>query len=75
METHTETLTTTVVTAIADELGASPTELKPLYSVVDTDALDRLFRPGTRGSITFDYYGCTITVDHDGAVEVAPNDA
>lgn len=65
-----------VVDAVADEKGADPTELEPLYYTIDPDALDRLFvadseqssRPVTR--LSFTYADHRIVVAHNCTVEV-----
>jgi hypothetical protein len=50
--------------------------LDPLYSVVDPDALDAMFRPGrTDGSgavsrVSFPYHGHDVTVHGEGRVDV-----
>jgi hypothetical protein len=60
--------------ADADSGDRGPSE--PLYSVVDLDALDSLFRPGSTGHgrdagrVTFSYQGYDITVYSDGQVAV-----
>jgi len=48
--------------------GRSPDCLDPLYTAVDPDALDTLFRPGSLGRVTFHYHGYEVTVDSDGRV-------
>ncbi len=65
-----QTIGEAVVEAVAAEEGVTPSQLsKPLYSVVDSDALDSLFR-STSGSITFRYYGYEITVDAADRIEL-----
>lgn len=60
----------TVLAAVADYKGTDVFELDPpLYDALDPDALDSLFR-GSQGSVRFDYWGCTVTVSHDGVVTV-----
>lgn len=59
-----------VVEAVAAAEGVTPSQLsKPLYSVVDPDALDSLFH-STSGSVTFRYYGYEITVDATDQIEL-----
>ena len=61
-----------IVEAVARAEGADPTSLVvPLADVIDTDALDALFRDGA-GRVTFSYYGYTVTVTHAGEVSVEP---
>jgi hypothetical protein len=67
-----------VVEAVADEKSISPAEVsKPLYDVIDTDALNRLVeRPlatGTTGvDLRFEYLECAVSVltRDDGEVSV-----
>lgn len=54
-----------------------PVELEPpLHDVVDVDALESLFGGGPTshdaftGSVSFDYRGYTVTVDHEGTIDV-----
>ncbi|WP_436931461.1 HalOD1 output domain-containing protein [Halosimplex halobium] len=68
-----------VVRRVADREGVDPGELAtPLYSVVDPEALDALFRPGdadalaARGAVHFEYLGYEVRVDADGDVAVTP---
>lgn len=64
-----------VVHSVAAVEGCSPLELAPLSTVVDPDALDRLFGPTVEGShgdgvITFDYHGYEVTLHSYGVVAV-----
>ncbi|WP_158058713.1 HalOD1 output domain-containing protein [Halorussus halophilus] len=60
-----------VVDAVAAEEGVSPHELaKPLYEVVNTDALNDFFAGPTDGGsapiqITFEYHGYEVSVESD----------
>lgn len=64
-----------VITAVAEETGNDPTEVGPLYHVIDPDALDRLFA-ATRGNgrnqghVEFVFAGCDVVVSGEGQVEV-----
>ncbi|MFC7080647.1 HalOD1 output domain-containing protein [Halorussus caseinilyticus] len=64
-----------VITAVAEATDSDPTEVGPLYHVIDPDALDRLFSP-TRGSgrngghVEFTFGGCDVVVSGNGDVEV-----
>jgi hypothetical protein len=63
-------LSNRVVEQVAAEEGVDPTELsEPLYSVIDAEALDRLFRDST-GSVQFTYTGYEVTVTHAGEVDL-----
>lgn len=57
---------------MAQREGCDRSELdQPLQEVVDVDSLDMLFRNGT-GTVTFEYAGYEITVNHQGEVTLAP---
>jgi hypothetical protein len=63
-----ESLTTTVVRAVADAKGIDPLDLEEcLHDVIDPEALERLFMPidnGTRrGVVVFRLAGCRVEVD------------
>lgn len=68
-----------VVQQVAESEGVSPTELRPLYEVVDPDALDRFV--GTTGSrdtdarIYFYYHGHGVTVTASGVVHLDQTDS
>jgi hypothetical protein len=66
-----------IVTAVAEATGLDPLEMDPLFSVMDPDALNKLFSPsgtspppGTRLEFTME--GCEVVVHGDGEVAVAP---
>lgn len=67
-----------VVAAVATATDTDPTELPPLYGVVDPDCLDTLFRatqtgfPRAEGLVIFMMNGCEVTVDSNGTVDVTP---
>lgn len=72
-------LSTAVVEAIAEHEGVDPLDLeRPLYEVIDPDALDSLFpddgsvasTAAGESSVTFAYEGCEVEVTGDGAVAV-----
>lgn len=69
-------LTVTVVDAVSEAAGVSPTEVVPCVNDhVDPDALDRLFRPrpdGTprQGRLTIELMGCRVDIVSDGTVLV-----
>jgi hypothetical protein len=69
-----------VIDAVADATDSDPTDVGPLYHVVDPDALDRLFAPTHRGAcrtghVQFTFGGCEVTVRADGEIEVERLDA
>ena len=66
-----DTLATTVVTAVADRTDTPATELPTLYDSVDMDAIRSLLehaadRPDTDVRVAFEYAGCRVVVDADG---------
>lgn len=66
-------VTETVVYALAEAVDADPTDLTPLEASVDTEALDRLFRPDVRDTLlSFEHDGHSVTVSGEGRVVVAP---
>ncbi len=73
-------LTEKTVETIAETEGKSVYEHKPLYNVIDPEALDALFAPradGTSrpvGEVSFHYEGYWVTVSSEGAVEIQPDD-
>ena len=69
----------TVVTALADAKGVAVRDIDtPLYDVVDTDALERIFEPSERGRmrvggrVIFSVDGYEIVVHGTGRVAVTP---
>lgn len=69
-----------VSVVIAQELaaveGVDPIEMEPLYEVIDTDALDALFRePNTQNlTVEFGYEGKTVRVEGPDRVEILSED-
>jgi len=64
-----------VVEAISEATDRSLTEIGPLYSAIDPEALDELFRGDDRrgvptGRVTFALDGHEVTVQSGGVVEV-----
>lgn len=80
LSTQTDSISDEVVLAVAEATDTDPTELEPLYDVVDPDALDQLFRthlnghPRTDGRIVFSMDGCEVTVHANGDVVATPRD-
>lgn len=65
-------LSEAIVAAVAKREGIEVTELsKPLYDVIDPEALDELFRD-TRGKVAFTYLGYVVTVDDRANVNLEP---
>ena len=71
-------VSTAVVEATSIALDKSRTDLPPLYSYVDSDALDALFSDRTGSAdenflrVTFPYRGFQVTVVDDGQIIVDP---
>lgn len=70
-----ERVTTTIIEAVADAVGADPRELRPpLYDVVDPEAIEALCaHAGDRsvpGSIRFGWCSHLVDVSFDGEVSV-----
>jgi hypothetical protein len=67
-----------VVEKVAAETEIDPLEMEPLYTRVDPDCLESLFRddsmPGDRnqGHIAFPMAGCEVVVEANGAIDVTP---
>lgn len=61
-----EHLVTSIVEATATITDQSILDLEPLYTVIDPDALETLFRDRVdgvrRGEVSFSYSGCAVTV-------------
>lgn len=63
-------LSQAILEAVANAEDTPVSELsQKLYSAIDPDALDNLFR-NTRGSLTFEFAGYLVVVDSDGHVDV-----
>lgn len=72
---RTAAVCTEVVLRVAEATGKAPEELQPpMYELVDPDVLEAFVASGRErrfeGSITFRAYGCMITVDGDGTIDV-----
>lgn len=61
-----------VVELVAAETGKDPLELPPLATVVEPEALDRLFTDdtSTEASVQFPFSDCHVSVTADGVVTV-----
>lgn len=76
-----QSLTETIVFAVAAVTGKPPTELDALYNVIDPDALSVLFRPTSdanpraEGFVSFPFEGQTVTVSASGTISIdVPDD-
>lgn len=72
---QTDQLSEAVVDAVAAAEDADPTDLTPLYTAIDPDALEALFQsrlPGPNGraggEIRFSYHGYVVRVSSSGEV-------
>lgn len=75
-------LSATIIDAVSAVIGREPTDIEPLYEVVDPDALDQLLlslrpsdgnHPGRR-EVKFIYNGCQITAESSGDIWIEPAD-
>lgn len=72
-EPSSESLSTKVVTEVAEAKGISPMDIQPpLHDTIDPSALDTLFanKASRVGRISFNYNGCEVTVESSGEVNV-----
>lgn len=59
-----------IIQKIADRENTNPEDLSPpLYSVIDPDSLDNLFR-NAPASVTFEYLGYQVEVNHLGEITI-----
>ncbi|WP_226022480.1 HalOD1 output domain-containing protein [Halomicrobium salinisoli] len=65
-----EPLVDAVVAAVGDATGTSVTDLQPLYSAVDPDALEALVESGGDVAIAFEYGSRRVVVDGERSVTV-----
>jgi hypothetical protein len=71
VETDSRSVSRAVIDAVAAVEGTPPTELPPLYDVVDPDALDKVFAgKASLGKVMFNYNSYEITVEADGYVAI-----
>lgn len=72
--TENDAVISAVVSTVSSVTGNEPTELRPLAKVIDTDALDSLFRrtEPESGYVQFEYEGCLVRVTADGEVRATP---
>lgn len=83
-----QTLSNGVVRAVSAVTGLLPavpldsdirtdTVMDPLATVIDTDALNKLFGPSpdeTVARITFGYHGLSVTVENTGIIRMTPDE-
>ncbi|WP_415380458.1 HalOD1 output domain-containing protein [Halosimplex sp. TS25] len=71
VETNNQSVSEAVIEAVAAAEGVRPTELAPLYDVVDPDALETVFAgKSSLGKVVFNYNSYEVTVDADGHVAI-----
>ncbi|WP_049890196.1 HalOD1 output domain-containing protein [Natronorubrum sulfidifaciens] len=72
LDYHNDSISLSVIEALAAETDTDPIELEPLYHVIDPEALDQLFQQGTAtdAAVTFPYGGHTVEVRGDGTIIV-----
>lgn len=63
-----------VVSTVAEHAEADPTELEPLYTIVDPDALERLFQQDVDARVAFPYHGYEVVVHSSGTIEIIDDD-
>ena len=67
-----------VLAGVAEAEGVGPLELPPLHDSIDADALQSLLTETTSDDhsdaieVSFRYYGYSVTVTSDGALQVVP---
>lgn len=75
-----ESLSTAVALAVGAVEGCDPCSLRPLNEVVDTDALDRLFKPRSNGlarvggCLSFVYSHSEVSIHNGEFMTVEPLD-
>ncbi|WP_126663922.1 HalOD1 output domain-containing protein [Haloterrigena salifodinae] len=72
LDYHNDSLSLSVIEALADATDTDPVELEPLYHVVDPEALDQLFQGTTPATarVQFSYGEHTVEVRGDGTILV-----
>lgn len=71
-----ESVTRSIVSAVAELQDADPLDLDPLYDAVDSATAQSLFEGGYAGAarppsgVSFTYCGCDVVVGGDGSVHV-----
>lgn len=75
---ETEQISRAVVETVAEADSVDPIDLTPLYTAIDPDALEALFRPrlgsagdAVSGEIRFSYHGYEVRVTAAGEVSLA----
>ncbi|WP_324663839.1 HalOD1 output domain-containing protein [Haloarcula sediminis] len=61
---------TSIARKVASREGTSPTALRPLYEVIDTDALRRVMDSTGDVRVEFTYSGYAVAVTGDGSIHL-----
>lgn len=76
-----ESIAMAVTIGVAAVTDTPPTEMNPLYEVIDPDALNQLYTPTTGDSpqhsgcwTRFTFNKCDVSVYEDGKIEITPQD-
>lgn len=70
-EVRNECLGIDIVSAVANVEGIDPMDLEPtLYSVVDPEALEQLYKDGSGPHVAFDYAGHEVIIQPDRTITV-----
>lgn len=66
----------TIVETVSAVTGREPTDMAPLYSVIDPEALESLLSTARDSDIqlSFAFEGCTVSVSSSGEVIVEPEE-
>jgi len=70
-------ITHEIVSRVAARKGVGPSEIEPLYTAIDPDALEAMFDDADGsvlrdGRLSFRYEGFTVRVSDDGTVDLGP---
>ncbi|WP_121744018.1 HalOD1 output domain-containing protein [Natronorubrum halophilum] len=70
LDYHNDSISLSVIEALADATDTDPIDLEPLYHVVDPEALDQLFQGNTTANarIQFAYGEHSVEVRNDGTI-------
>lgn len=70
--TSPDSLSVAIVRGVSAVTGQQPTAMAPLYSTVDSDALERLVHTsrGDSPRLSFSYEGCRVRIERRGEVVI-----
>lgn len=73
---HADAIVVTIVETVAAVTDHDPTEMPPLFAIVDSEALSTLVASaaGSHLEVTFEYEGCHVAVSSAGDVVVEMSD-